>query len=118
VDRIKDRALKNRLTFPIAVDNDQANWKAWGNRYWPCVYLVDKTGAIRQRWAGELGDDGFKKITTQIDELLAEQPSQGKYASFTAGRPRFAPTNRRPDCRARPIFPSRVLEVPSWRPMP
>jgi len=30
VDRIKDRAKKNELTFAIAVDNDGANWKAWG----------------------------------------------------------------------------------------
>jgi hypothetical protein len=76
VNRIKDRAANNRLTFPIAVDNEQANWKAWGNRYWPSVYLVDKNGAIRQRWEGELGDDGSKKITRQIDELLAEKPSK------------------------------------------
>jgi len=76
VDRIRDRAAKNRLTFPIAVDNEQANWKAWGNRSWPSVYLVDKTGTIRQRWEGELGDDGYKKITRQIDELMAEQPRQ------------------------------------------
>jgi peroxiredoxin len=78
LDGIKERAAKNRLTFPIAVDNDQANWKAWGNRYWPCVYLVDKAGTIRHRWEGELGDDGFKKVTGKIDELLAEQSPKKK----------------------------------------
>jgi len=78
VGRIKERASKNRLTFPIAVDNDNANWKAWGNRYWPCVYLVDKTGTIRRRWEGELGNDGFKTVTGQIDELLAEQSPKAK----------------------------------------
>jgi thiol-disulfide isomerase/thioredoxin len=72
VDRIKERMAKNKLTFPVAVDNDGATWKAWGNRYWPSIYLVDKTGAVRSRWEGELGDDGYRKVTTQIDELLAE----------------------------------------------
>jgi thiol-disulfide isomerase/thioredoxin len=70
---IRDRAAKNRLTFPIAVDNAAANWKAWGNRYWPCIYLVDKAGIIRHRWEGELGDDEFRKVTGQIEELLAEK---------------------------------------------
>jgi peroxiredoxin len=72
VDRIKVRATKNRLTFAIAVDNDGANWKAWGNRYWPCVYLVDKAGKVRHRWEGELGAKGYKTMTGRIDKLLAE----------------------------------------------
>jgi peroxiredoxin len=72
VARIKEKATKNRLAFPIAVDNDRANWKAWGNRYWPCVYIVDKAGKVRQRWEGELGADGYKTMTGFIDKLLAE----------------------------------------------
>jgi peroxiredoxin len=72
LDRIKDRMAKNRLTFAVAVDNDGANWKAWGNEYWPSIYLVDRAGNIRHRWDGELGDAGYKKVTRQIDELLKE----------------------------------------------
>jgi thiol-disulfide isomerase/thioredoxin len=72
VDRIKDRLAKNHLTFPVAVDNDRANWEAWGNQFWPALYLVDKTGHIRHRWEGELGEDGYKKVTQLIDELLDE----------------------------------------------
>lgn len=70
--RIKERMAKHKLTFAVAVDNGGANWKAWGNRYWPCVYVVDKTGHVRNYWEGELGDDGAKKFTARIDELLAE----------------------------------------------
>jgi len=39
---------------------------------------VDKAGNVRQHWEGELGDDGFKKVTAQIDELLAEKSPKGK----------------------------------------
>jgi peroxiredoxin len=78
VDRIKDRMAKNKLTFPVAVDNNAANWKSWSNQYWPCIYVVDKTGAIRQKWEGELGDDGYKKVTAQIDALLSEQPGKSR----------------------------------------
>jgi thiol-disulfide isomerase/thioredoxin len=78
VDRTKDRLAKNKLTFAVAVDNDGANWKAWDNRYWPCIYLVDKTGTVRYRWEGELGDDGYKQVTSHVDELLAEENAKGK----------------------------------------
>ena len=61
------------LLFAVAVDNDLATWKAWGNRYWPCVYLIDKAGNVRQRWEGELGDAGVKKLTAMIDELRDEK---------------------------------------------
>ena len=73
MDRINDRVLKNKLTFAIVVDNDGANWKNWKNEFWPCIYLVDKEGKIRHRWDGELGEDGFKKVTAQIEGLLAEK---------------------------------------------
>jgi peroxiredoxin len=72
VDRIKERMAKNKLTFAVAVDNDGATWKAWDNQYWPAIYLVDKKGTVRHRWEGELGDDGYNKVTDQIDKLLAE----------------------------------------------
>jgi thiol-disulfide isomerase/thioredoxin len=69
---IKEKGAKNGLKFAIAVDNDRATWKAWGNQYWPCVYLVDKAGKVRQRWEGELGAEGYRTMTEQIDKLLAE----------------------------------------------
>ena len=72
VDRIKDRMTKNKLTFSVAVDNKGATWKAWGNQYWPCVYVVDRAGNVRYRHEGELGDEGYKTVTGKIDALLAE----------------------------------------------
>ena len=73
VAKIQAKVKENKLTFPIAVDNEGANWKAWSNRYWPCVYLVDKKGNVRYRWEGELGKDGESRMRKAIDELLAEK---------------------------------------------
>jgi thiol-disulfide isomerase/thioredoxin len=70
IDTIKKKAKENKLTFPIAVDNDDKNWVAWGNRWWPCVYIVDKDNKVLFRWEGELGDDGFKRMTAELDKLL------------------------------------------------
>src|SRR6185503_2431600 len=35
------------LTYPIAVDNDYAVWRAFANQYWPAHYFIDANGNIR-----------------------------------------------------------------------
>jgi peroxiredoxin len=75
LDRLRKRAADNRLTFPIAVDSDGKTWAAWGNRFWPAVYLVDKKGKVRYRWEGELNfkeTRGEEEVARRIDALLAE----------------------------------------------
>ncbi len=76
--RIKEKVKENDLKFPIAVDNQTANWKAWYNRYWPCVYLVDKNGFVRYRWEGELGEAGYKKMSALLESLLNEKTETNK----------------------------------------
>ena len=75
--RIKSEAAKNGLKFPIAVDNDGSNWRAWNNRYWPTVYVVDRRGRVRYGWEGELnykGASGEEKVRKLVDSLLLERP--------------------------------------------
>ncbi|CAN5145687.1 hypothetical protein BH11PLA2_BH11PLA2_45300 [soil metagenome] len=72
VDRLKDKIKDNKLTFVVAVDNKSATWKAWGNEYWPCIYVVDKAGNIREKWDGELREKSFELLTDKIGALLKE----------------------------------------------
>jgi peroxiredoxin len=72
VEAVKAAVKKHDLPFAVAMDNDMKNWKAWNNRYWPCVYLIDKAGNVRYHWEGELGKDGEATMRKRIDELLAE----------------------------------------------
>ncbi len=77
VERIKAQAAKHGLKFPIAVDNDGSNWKAWNNRYWPTVYVVDRRGVVRYGWEGELnykGAAGEETVRKLVDALLLERP--------------------------------------------
>ena len=73
VEAVTAAVKKHDLPFAVAMDNDGTNWKAWNNRYWPCVYLVDKAGNVRYHWEGELGKDGEVAMRKRIDELLAEK---------------------------------------------
>ena len=62
--------------YLVAVDNDGKTWKAWGNTYWPSVYLIDKKGDVRYRWDGELdwkGAKGQEKMQKKIEEVLGEK---------------------------------------------
>ena len=38
---------RNGLRYPVAQDNDFANWSAYGNQYWPAKYLIDARGRVR-----------------------------------------------------------------------
>jgi thiol-disulfide isomerase/thioredoxin len=78
IKRIQEQMTKHKLTFAVAVDNEMANWQAWKNRYWPCVYVVDAAGVVQFRWEGELGEKGYQQATEQIDRLLKLIPQPSK----------------------------------------
>ena len=78
-ETLAHKLKEEKLAFPVLVDNDQANWNAWGNNVWPAVYLIDKQGYLRTYWPGELnweGRDGEGQMRKQIESLLAEEAGE------------------------------------------
>jgi len=79
------------IDYPIAVDSNQRIWQAWGNQYWPAIYLTDANGKVRYHQFGE-GDYG--KTERAIQSLLAEArgtPVDGKLVTPTANDEQMAP---------------------------
>jgi len=73
---VRKKVKDNGIKYAIAVDSEAKTWAAWGNRWWPSVYLVDKKGFVRYRWDGELNSKdtkGEKIMRKKIEELLAEK---------------------------------------------
>jgi cytochrome c biogenesis protein CcdA/thiol-disulfide isomerase/thioredoxin len=66
---VKEAIETNGLGYPVAQDNDQATWNAYGNQYWPAEYFIDAQGQVRYVHFGE-GEYGEKEKV--IRELLAE----------------------------------------------
>jgi len=63
------------ITYPVLLDPDAKNWSRWAQQYWPTIYLIDKKGRVRYRWAGELEYDhagGEEIMASRIQELLEE----------------------------------------------
>ena len=58
------------IDYPVALDNDFGTWSAWGNRYWPAEYYVDRQGHVRYAHFGE-GD--YAETERVIRTLLAEK---------------------------------------------
>jgi thiol-disulfide isomerase/thioredoxin len=64
------------VDYPVAVDNDFAIWRAFDNRYWPALYIIDAQSRVRHRHFGE-GD--YEESERIIQELLAEAGSRGAH---------------------------------------
>ncbi|MGH2996457.1 MAG: redoxin domain-containing protein, partial [Gaiellaceae bacterium] len=57
------------IEYPVALDNEFATWNAWGNRYWPAKYFVDRRGRIRY---AHFGEGAYEESEAVIRRLLAE----------------------------------------------
>jgi cytochrome c biogenesis protein CcdA/thiol-disulfide isomerase/thioredoxin len=64
------RATKDlRIDFPVAIDNDFAIWRGFGNQAWPAFYFIDAEGRIRHH---QFGENRYEKAEQVIQQLLAE----------------------------------------------
>ena len=60
------------ISYPVAIDNDYAVWRAFQNRYWPAHYFIDAKGRIRHH---HFGEGGYAESERVIQQLLAEAGS-------------------------------------------
>lgn len=73
------KALKDLgINWPVFMDNDYKQWKAYNNRYWPAHYFIDAEGRIRYFHFGEGEYDTLEDV---VRKLLKEA---GKLSSVRA----------------------------------
>ena len=74
VENVKKFVEREKLVFPVLIDNNMTNWKNWQQQFWPATYIIDKKGRVRGRWDGELdfkGSGEYKKVERGIERLRA-----------------------------------------------
>ena len=87
---IIDRGIRDHgLTYPIAIDNDFAIWKAFDNDAWPAAYLFDAQGKLVKRWIGE---GSYDQIESEIRRLLLVANPGTKLPEVSAEARAFAKT--------------------------
>jgi cytochrome c biogenesis protein CcdA/thiol-disulfide isomerase/thioredoxin len=81
IGNVKGAVTDLAISYPVAVDNDYAIWRAFNNRYWPAHYFVDAQGRIRHHHFGEGSYDVSERV---IQQLLAEAGMKDVAAGLVA----------------------------------
>lgn len=60
-------ALKRHgIAYPVAQDNNSKTWNAYRNQYWPAQYIIDQSGKIVFRHAGEGSYDQIERTVAKL----------------------------------------------------
>lgn len=73
-DNVRRAISREKITYPVAQDNGYTAWRAFDNRYWPALYVLDPAGRIRHTHIGELhvGTPRWDRLLQVIEELRGE----------------------------------------------
>ncbi|MCB4769461.1 cytochrome c biogenesis protein DipZ [Ancylobacter sp. Lp-2] len=93
LDNVKEAVRDFGITYPVAVDSDFNIWRAFGNNYWPALYVVDAEGRIRYH---QFGEGGYARSERVIQDLLAEAAGKPR-AEGALVAPRAAGIQAAPD---------------------
>ncbi len=72
-EQVRRQARADRIDYPVALDDDYRVWSAFGNNYWPALYLADAAGDIRYHHFGE----GEYERTEKAIQRLLDIPTRG-----------------------------------------
>ena len=69
VENIRKALVSLGVTYPVAVDNDFAIWRAFGNQAWPALYFIGQDGRVQDHVFGEGRYEDSERL---IQILLSE----------------------------------------------
>lgn len=74
LDNVRRAMPHLNVGFPLVLDNDYAIWRAFDNRYWPALYLLDASGRVRYH---HFGEGAYERSEQAIQRLLADAGGAG-----------------------------------------
>jgi len=74
IENVRRAARDMQITYPIAIDNDYAIWRAFNNHYWPALYFIDAQAHLR---AHHFGEGEYERSERVLQHLLTEAGSGG-----------------------------------------
>jgi thiol-disulfide isomerase/thioredoxin len=85
VDNVIAQSRTLAVGYPVAVDNDYAVWRAFGNHFWPALYIADAEGRLRYHHFGE-GEYAMAEMVVQ--QLLLDAGAEGIDQDLVTVEPR------------------------------
>lgn len=73
-DNVRQAVKDMKIDYPVAIDSEYAVWRAFGNEFWPALYLADAQGHIQYHKFGE-GD--YEQAEREIQKLLTKAGARG-----------------------------------------
>ena len=74
LDNVRRSVRGFRIVYPVAVDSDHLIWQGFDNQYWPALYVLDGSGAVRYR---KFGEGGYEESERMIQRLLSDAGQSG-----------------------------------------
>ena len=74
IDNVRKATQDLGVSYPVAIDNDYAIWRAFKNDYWPAHYFIDAQGRIRHH---HFGEGEYAQSESVIQQLLVEAGQSG-----------------------------------------
>src|SRR3954454_2007888 len=83
LDNVRRATADLGVASPVVIDNDFAIWRAFGNRYWPALYLVDGDGRLQFQ---HFGEGAYEETERAIQQVLGvdEPPVRIEPTGFAA----------------------------------
>jgi thiol-disulfide isomerase/thioredoxin len=75
VANIEDAVERLGVTWPVALDTDKRNFRAWqagGRRFWPRTFVIDQQGDIR---FDHIGEGAYDELEQTVAWLLDNPPA-------------------------------------------
>jgi len=66
VDAVSQFAQSYDLKFPVWLDPNRASLRAFGNGTLPNSYVIDRSGAVRYAWTGEINEAMLEEYVTPL----------------------------------------------------
>src|SRR4051794_24275911 len=84
LENVRRAVAELGVGYPVVIDNEFAIWRAFGNHYWPALYLVDRDGRVRFQ---HFGEEAYAESEEAIQGLLNVDEA---LVRVEAGRPSAA----------------------------
>lgn len=66
---VLDFVLREKINYPVVLDDEYQVWNLYSNHYWPRKLLVDVSGRVRY---DKVGEGSYAETEKQIQQLLQE----------------------------------------------
>jgi thiol-disulfide isomerase/thioredoxin len=63
---VEQSLVRQRVAWPVAIDNDYALWRAFGVSAWPTELFFDRRGRLRKVIVGDMQDDEVRATVASL----------------------------------------------------